>query len=78
MFREDMESFFDTPSKAWGKRVAFRIKDVSEMLGLPVSTIGAQVRAGKLKAAKIGRDWLIKRSDLYKWYMDAEDKSIVI
>ena len=61
-----MDSFFDTPSKAWGKRVTFRIKDVSEMLGLPVSTIGAQVRAGKLKATKIGRDWLIRRSDLYK------------
>lgn len=78
MFKEGMDSFYETPSKAWDKRVTFRIKEISEMTGLPISTLSQMIRDGKIKAAKVGRAWLIKRVDLYKWYMDAEDKSLVI
>lgn len=78
MFKEDVDSFFYTPSKAWDERVTFRIKEVSAMTGLPISTLSQMIRDGKIKAAKVGRAWLIKRVDLYKWYIDAEDKSLVI
>lgn len=78
MFKEEVDSFFYTPSEAWDKRVTFRIKEVSAMTGLPISTLSQMIRDGKIKAAKVGRAWLIKRVDLYKWYIDAEDKSLVM
>lgn len=78
MFKEEVDSFFYTPSKAWDKRVTFRIKEVNAMTGIPISTLSQMIRDGKIKAAKVGRAWLIKRADLYKWYMDAEDKSLAI
>ena len=78
VYNDEVDSFFHTPSKAWDKRVAFRIKDVSEMLGLPISTIGKLVRENDIRATKVGRDWLIRRSDLYKWWQRVEDASIVL
>ena len=78
MLNTDMDTFFATPSKAWDKRITFRITDIQQMLGLPRSTIGKLVRDGDIHANKVGRDWLITRSDLYEWWQRVEDASIVL
>ena len=39
-------------------------KEASEELGVTVRRVLALIQAGKLKAHKLGRDWVIRRSDL--------------
>ena len=39
-------------------------KQVAQKLGVTTRRVTALIKAGKLKAQKIGRDWIIKESDL--------------
>ena len=39
-------------------------KEASEELGVSVRRVVALINAGKLPAKKLGRDWVIRRSDL--------------
>ena len=39
-------------------------KEASEELGVSVRRVLAIIKAGKLPAHKLGRDWVIRRSDL--------------
>jgi excisionase family DNA binding protein len=39
-------------------------KEASEELGITVRRVLALIKAGKLPAQKLGRDWVIRRSDL--------------
>ena len=39
-------------------------KEASEELGVSVRRVVALINAGKLPAKKLGRDWVIRKSDL--------------
>ena len=39
-------------------------KEASEELGVSVRRVLALINAGKLPAKKLGRDWVIRKSDL--------------
>jgi excisionase family DNA binding protein len=45
-------------------RVAYRLREVSEMIGIPVSTLRAMVRRGELNPITSFRTWLIPAEDL--------------
>ncbi|WP_196599111.1 helix-turn-helix domain-containing protein [Pectinatus frisingensis] len=78
MFKHDIDSMFDTLSGEWNKKIAFSPKEVSEMLGIPVSTIAQYCREGKLKVFKVGRHFRIARADLYYFIEDSKDKCLII
>ncbi|MBY6977430.1 helix-turn-helix domain-containing protein [Clostridium botulinum] len=46
------------------KRELLKLFQVSQEVGLPLSTIQKHVREGKLKAKKNGREYLVTRIDL--------------
>ena len=78
MFNNDIDRMFDTMSGEWNKRIAFSPKEVSEMLGIPVSTIAQYCREGKLKVFKVGRHYRIARADLYYFIENSKDKCLII
>ena len=45
-------------------RLTLRVNEAVQLSGLPHTYILENIRAGKLKAIRIGRAWYIKRSDL--------------
>lgn len=50
-----------------GKQELLKLFEVSEEIGLPVSTIQKHVREGKLKANRNGREYLVTRVDLNRY-----------
>ena len=47
---------------------AFSLKEVADILGVHPETIRRAVKAGKLKAAKIGKDYRIAKSELERYF----------
>jgi excisionase family DNA binding protein len=47
---------------------AFSLKEVASILGVHPETIRRAVKAGKLKAAKIGKDYRIAKSELERYF----------
>ena len=45
-------------------RIAFRIKEVAEMTGVPASTIRSRVRSGELAVIQGFGPWLIAKAEL--------------
>lgn len=39
---------------------------VAEILGVSIRRVQAMITAGRLPAVKVGRDWMIEKSDLKK------------
>jgi excisionase family DNA binding protein len=50
------------------KQRAFSLKEVADILGVHPETIRRAVKAGKLKAAKIGKDYRIAKSELERFF----------
>lgn len=75
---EKMEQFFHTPSGKWDNRTIFRVNDIHEMTGLPISTITLMLRDGVIRGAKRGRAWLVEAYDLYDWWQREKDASTII
>jgi excisionase family DNA binding protein len=50
------------------KQRAFSLKEVASILGVHPETIRRAVKAGKLKAAKIGKDYRIAKSELERYF----------
>lgn len=42
----------------------YKIEDISKMLGLHPKTVGRYIREGKLRATKVGKQWLVTGHDL--------------
>ncbi len=51
------------------------IKEVSEYLKIPVSTIYKLVNEGKVPAAKIGKHWRFRREEIDKLFLDKTRKN---
>ena len=47
---------------------AFSLKEVASILGVHPETIRRAVKAGKLKAAKIGKDYRIAKHELERYF----------
>ncbi len=47
---------------------AFSLKEVASILGVHPETIRRAVKAGKLKAAKIGKDYRIAKTELDRFF----------
>ncbi len=47
---------------------AFSLKEVASILGVHPETIRRAVKAGKLKAAKMGKDYRIAKSELERYF----------
>ncbi|MGN0946562.1 MAG: helix-turn-helix domain-containing protein [Megasphaera sp.] len=74
----DVDDFTSTPSHKWDTRLTFSPKEVSEMLGVPLSTIYALCYNESLKAFKIGTHWRIHRKGLYEFLRHSIDTSITL
>lgn len=74
----DVDDFTYTPSHKWDNRLTFSPKEVSEMLGVPLSTVYALCYNEALKAFKIGTHWKIHRKGLYEFLRHAIDTSITL
>ncbi len=49
-------------------RTAYSTKDVAEILGVHEETVRREVQRGHLKAAKLGRMFIISKADLAAYY----------
>nr|DAU00558.1 MAG TPA: helix-turn-helix domain protein [Bacteriophage sp.] len=74
----DVDDFTHTPSMTWENRITFSPKEVSQMLGVPLSTIYSLCYNNSLKAFKIGTHWRIHRKGLYEYLKTQIDNSIII
>lgn len=54
----------------------FSVKEVAEFLGKDPKTIRRWIKAGELRAMKLGRDWLISREDLKRFLKDRQNMDI--
>ena len=51
------------------KQRALSLKDSASILGVHPDTIRRAIKTGKLKAAKIGRDYRIAKSELERYFL---------
>ena len=58
------------------KQRAFSLKDVATILDVHPDTIRRAIKAGKLKAAKIGKDYRIAKSELERYFQDMGGTSL--
>lgn len=65
-------------SHIWNDKVAFSTKEVSIMLGVPISTISKLCKEGKIKVFKVGRHYRILRVDLCQFIEAQKDAAIII
>lgn len=74
----DIDNFLHTPDGRWDRQITFSPKEVSEMLGVPLSTIYDLCYNRNLKAIKIGSRWRIHRKGIYEYLKEQIDNSIVL
>lgn len=43
------------------------LAEVAELLGVSPSTLRHQIRNGKLKATKFGRDWMVRAGEVKRY-----------
>ena len=51
-------------------KMVFQLDEVAELLGVHPESVRRWIRAGKLSAAKTGKQYLISRSDLQAFWKD--------
>ncbi len=73
-----IDSLLATRSNKWDNRITFTPKEISEMLGLPRSTITKLYQEGELKVCKTGRHYLITRLALFDFLSRIEDNGILL
>lgn len=75
---KEVNKMFETNSHIWDNKIAFSVKDVSEMLGLPISTLSQMCQRGDIKTFRVGRHYRIARVDLYNYIEQQKDASIIL
>ncbi len=62
----------ELPAKAEGaehiERLGYTIADLSKALGVSKRTILCALDRGELRAKKLGRNWMISRKEVEKWF----------
>lgn len=51
-------------------KLTFKLEEVAEILGLSTETLRRAIKAGKLKAMKTGREYIISRPELKKYFRE--------
>jgi excisionase family DNA binding protein len=51
-------------------KLTFKLEEVAEILGLSTETLRRAIKAGKLKAMKTGREYIISRPELEKYFRE--------
>lgn len=74
----NVDDFTHTPASTWDNRITFSPKEVSQMLGVPLSTIYSLCYNNSLKAFKIGTHWRIHRKGLYEYLQTQIENSIIL
>ncbi len=54
------------------QKIAYSIREVSELVGICERKIYYEIEEGKLKIARIGRRVLVRSSELDRWLSEAE------
>jgi excisionase family DNA binding protein len=54
------------------KKLAYSIREVSELVGICERKIHYEIEKGKLKIARIGRRVLVRASEIDRWLTEAE------
>jgi len=54
----------------------FSVKELAELLGKDPKTIRRWIHARKLRAMKLGRDWMISRGDLKRFQNERQNMDI--
>jgi len=49
------------------------VRDLADMAGVTTSYIRRLVRLGKILGHKVGRDWVISRSEARRWLQERKD-----
>lgn len=58
--------------------LAYSIKQVAQMLQLPLSTVTYYCRTNKLPCIKVGRHYRILKSDLTRFLKECKDNTVVL
>ena len=66
--RKEVEELLN--ASEWKKRLCFSIRGIHEITGRPINTLNDFIRAGKIKAMRSGRAWLVSRSAFIQWWID--------
>ncbi len=54
------------------QKIAYSIREVSELVGICERKIHYEIEKGKLKIARIGRRVLVRANELDRWLSEAE------
>ena len=52
------------------------VEDAAQYLGVHPETVRVWIRSGELRAAKIGRFWRVRRSEIERFVTDREGESV--
>lgn len=55
-----------------GKKIAYSIREVSQLVGICERKINYEIEKGKLKIARIGRRVLVRATEVDRWLSEAE------
>lgn len=55
-----------------GKKIAYSIREVSQLVGICERKIHYEIEKGKLKIARIGRRVLVRATEVDRWLSEAE------
>jgi excisionase family DNA binding protein len=47
------------------------LRGAAEQLGITADTLRAQIRKGRLRARKLGRDWLVEATEVRRYRRDS-------
>lgn len=50
------------------EKTTFTLNEVAELLGCHVETLRREIRSGRLRAAKIGKDYRVSKTDLEEYW----------
>lgn len=70
MYESRENSVTPVNAKCHIERIAYRVTELSAMLGLPKSTLHDMIRRGDLRAFRSGRVLLVFKEDLDAWGAD--------
>lgn len=73
-----INEMLETNSHKWDNQIAFSLKDIHEMLDIPLSTIQYLCKEGHIKVFKVGRHYRVTRVDLFRYIEGQKDKCIIL
>lgn len=57
------------------QKIAYSVREVSELVGICERKIHYEIEKGKLKISRIGRRVLVRANEIDRWLQDAETQN---